>query len=1012
MSFPLTTAQRAVIGATGHLLVDAGAGSGKTTTVVQAICHQLGLTLPLADGDAPLAAVSHQLKLDQVAAITFTNAAAADLKRKLRHALRSAGRPELAQEVDAARIGTIHGFCGDLMREYALRGGLRPVQRPLNDGEARVLLADCARAALHEAIERGDLPGLQSLLTGRRLKDIAGWIACAAADAGRLERWHATRAASGLRDHEEALLDLARRATALRLMRLEDEGLTDFDHMLGATRELLGKPGVRRAVQRRIRLLVVDEFQDVDPIQRDIAELLGGLAAPDSDPTRLVLVGDPKQSIYRFRRADVALWKGMDARFRSGAGQVLQLTENFRSKAAILGLVDVAIGAMLDSPVDPAAGTQSFEVRYQRLVPTPPRTEGDHAVELQVVPAAPDGKTVTAGVVRELDAAGTAARITELVAQRLYSYGDMAVLLAGWADADTYEQALRAVGIPVYVLRGEGFWDAREVIDCILALRAIRDPADHVAVAGFLKSPFVGVRDDTLLALARARGRGTYVAAAAAAVTDANAPERELLARASGLLTRFAALRDRLPLAALLRRLLLESGYLAASALHADGPQRCANLRKLLRLAAESPGRSLGEFLREVQEARARGDKVAPEPLYRERGDVVTITSIHGAKGLEWPVVFWCDLVREVRTETSRFCEGRDTFALAAVDEAGETGGSDSDPRHAALKAGLTQEGLAEAYRLWYVASTRAKQLLVLGGIPLGAPRSSKAITPAHRLLKQLGDIAGAGTIEYQSGDGTVYHATVRQLAMAAVPTVTQALVEPALALTPPVLRAPVGRARLSASQLMTFAREPARWRRRYVERDAVDAATAAAAARAIATGLVVHDVLEGIDGDATDLMSRLEVAIAEWDEDAPGAETDAGVALREALRMRVEAALASPVWRSLAAAPGARRELWFTRVLPDGTALTGAMDLVTPAGGNGGADGAHILDVKTGGATGATAAERYAVQAAVYVDAVDAITGRAGTTFSLLSLPSGEVTPVPVPADPIPALVRRLRES
>lgn len=1004
----LTVDQRAVITSAGHILVDAGAGSGKTTTVVQAVCHQLGVPVPVAEGDAPIPAPGHALTLDQVAAVTFTNAAAADLKRKLRLALRTAGRAALAQDVDAARIGTIHGFCGDLMREYALRGGLRPVHRLMSEGEARVLIADCAREALHEAVERADLPGIESLLTGRRLKDISEWVASAAGDAGRLERWRATSAANGLREHEQVLLELAVRATARRLERLADEGLTDFDHMLGATRDLLRRPEVRRAVQRRIRLLVIDEFQDVDPIQRDIAELLGGLAEPDSDPTRLVLVGDPKQSIYRFRRADVTLWNGIDARFRAGAGTVLPLAENFRSKSAILGFVDATVGPLLEAPVDEAQGRQSFEVRYAPLKPGAQRHDGNHAVELQVAPAAPDGKYATASVVRDLDAAGTARRIRELKDEGR-GFGDMAILLAGWGDVERYEMALRAAGVPFYVLRGEGFWEAREVIDCLLALRAIRDASDHVAMVGFLKSPFVGVRDDTLLALARRRGNGSYLAAMQAALAEGAAPEPAELDRAAALVARFGALRDRLPLAELLRRLLTESGYVAASALHDDGAQRCANLRKLLRIAAESPGRSLGEFLREVDDARAREEKVAPEPLYRERSDVVTITSVHGAKGLEWPVVFWCDLVREVRTETSRFCAGRDTFALATVDESGETGGSDADARHAELKTAITQEGMAEAYRLWYVAATRAKELLVLGGIPLGAPRG-KATIPARKLIERLGAIEPGSTVPYTAASGVTYHARVRQLAPAEGADHRPPIADPTLALPPAPARVAAGSVRLSASQLMAFAHDAARWRREHVEH-ASRGAAGAEVERAIVTGQVVHDVLERIGDDTLDVMAMIEEALAEWDESAPGAESEAGAALRAALHERVDAAVSSSAWRAVAGVPGVRRELWFTRLLADGTALTGALDLVAPAHGN---DGARILDVKTGAATGAAAAARYAVQAAVYVDAVGAITAGGSASFSLLAVPSGELTAVPVGSakDEVAALVQRIRDA
>lgn len=1029
----LTDAQRAIILADGHLLVDAGAGSGKTTTVVQLICHQLGVALPASE--AALPPVATRLTIDQVAAITFTNAAAADLKRKLRQALRAGNRADLAAEVDAARIGTIHSFCGDLLREHALRARLRPAHRLLSDAESRVLLGDCAREALHAAIERGDLPGMTALLDNRRFKDIAEWVLGAASDEGRLERWYATREASGLREHELALLELARDTTARRRSRMESEGLADFDHMLGATRAMLRDDAVRRAVQRRIRLLIVDEFQDVDPVQRDIAELLAGVsteASGDSTPTRLVLVGDPKQSIYRFRRADVTLWNAMSARFDAGAGRVLPLHENFRSKEAILGFVDTLAGAMLATPVNPARGRSDFEVPYKPLVARASGHEGDRFVELLVAPPGADGKALGANEVRDMDAAGTAQRIRELHADG-HGYGDIAILLAGWADVARYETALREAGIPVYVQRGSGFWDQREILDCVLALRALRDPADHVAMVGFLRGPFVGVRDETLLALARARGSRGYLQAIDEALEQGtvaadDGAEHALLVHARSLLSTYGALRDRLDTAELLRRLLTESGYLAAAALGEQGAQCVANLRKLLRLASSAPGRSLGEFLREVQESRARNEDVPLEPLHRERGDVVTITSIHGAKGLEWPIVFWCDLVREVNVENARFCAGRETFSLAA-EALGEDGEAGKDLRHAELKAANAEEGLAEAYRLWYVASTRAQERLILSGIPSGTS-SRKAASPARKLASLLAEAAqvsspsstaadGDGSdaadsqprtleLEYSSEHGVTFHAVVRTLSPSVVRDQPSAAPQPELPTAPSRVQVPSGSARLSASQLMAFAHDAAQWRRDYVDRTG----TSASRSNGVVVGQVVHHVLERVAAgdDTIDVMALVEDAIGEWflDEGAPGAESDAGAALRQALRSRVEAAVDSAAWREVVAAPGARRELWFTRLLSDGTVINGALDLAAPADGT---RGARILDVKTGAASGEVIAERYQVQAAVYLDAVHAITGTADASFALLSLPSGELVEVQPGLDAL-RLVERLRAS
>lgn len=999
MKRPLTVSQRAVLETPGHLLVDAGAGSGKTTTVVQALCHQLGVPV-LAEG-GPVAAVGGALRFEQVAAITFTNQSAADLKRKLRAALRAGGRPDLASDVDAARIGTIHGFCGDLLRDFALRARTRPGRAVVTEGEAALLRADSVREVLHAALERGDLPGLPELLAGRKLKQITAWLVTASEDTDRLARWAAD--AHLLRPHERALLALAQRVAEVNARELDARGELDFDRMIVATRELLLDDAVRQAVQRRIRLLVVDEFQDVDPVQRDIAERIGGLAdARDPDPARLILVGDPKQSIYRFRRADVTVWNGMATRFRRGDGTVLRLTENFRSKAAILGFVDAVIGAQLDEPVDAAAGRRPFEVDYEALTPRADRHEGDHAVELLVVPAGEKEKARKAEEVRAAEAAGIAARLTALHREGR-GWREMAVLLSSWSDVDRYAGALTRAGAPVYVRRGEGFWQAREVLDSVLALRVLRDAADDVAMVGFLRSPFVGVRDDTLLALARARGTGTY-----ASVLDAVAHERERLAHARSLLARFAPLRDRLPAHELLHRLLEETGYLVAAARDRDGDQRVANLRKLVRLAAIAPHLSLGEFLREVELSRAREEKVAPERLYAEGGDVVTITSIHGAKGLEWPVVVWADLVRQRPTPNEAFVAGRERFAIKAAD-ADRDDADGVDAVHGAVQAHEILEDEAESRRLWYVAATRAKELLILSGIPLG---ELKADSPAQRVRTALPGLSIAGDATYRSRAGVQYHARVVTLPLASESTV-HAPDGPALPtnaaefpLPPHPVGVAIGSTRLSATQLMAFARDPAQWHRTYVARfdPALVGRDGRTAGRAIVAGQVVHDVLERIGDDEAELDALLEQAIARWDEDAPGPGTDLGRQYRGFLRTRVEAARQAPAWQALVAAPSARRELAFTRIRPDGTAIVGAFDLVARDG-----DAIRILDLKSSAASTEALAERYRVQAAVYVDAARAIAGARDCTFALLALPSSESVVVP-PAEDLDGLIARLR--
>lgn len=1004
MILRLTEAQQEIVLATGNVLVDAGAGSGKTTTVVQLLLHSLGVPVRTADDVLPGAAAP--LLLDQLAAITFTNAAAADLKRKLRSALRDAGASELATDVDAARLGTIHSFCGDLLRSYALRAQLPPGQRVLTDAEAAALVAEAARDVVHVALERAELPGLKALVAGRKLADVIDWVAKAASDQDRLERWRAGMD-GGLREHERALLALAAETVAERSARLTTLGALDFDRMIVGARDLLRDAELRHAVQRRLRLLVIDEFQDVDPAQQEIAMLLAGLEHDDPQPTRLVLVGDPKQSIYRFRRADVTLWGRTAARFEGGAGTLLPLHDNFRSKAAILGFVDHTIGQLLDRPLESDGARRPYEVEFTPLNPLADHRDGDEVVEIYILPSDDKGKPLTANRVREREAPAIAARLRAL-ADEGQRWADMAILVNSWNAADGLQQALQQAGIPSYVPRGEGFWETREVLDLLLALRAIRDPLDDIAVMGVLKSPFGGVRDETLLMLARARERGSMVDAAARVAADGSlAPdEAERLARVASMLSRYAALRDRLPAAEMLDRLLAESGYIAALALSDGGAQAIANLRKLRRLLESARDRSLGEFLREVREARDREDKVAAERLYGERGDVVTITTVHSAKGLEWDVVVLADLAAQLQEPTAAFIAGRESIAIRA--DADDEDDKAKDVWHEEAKRRESSEGTAERLRTWYVGMTRAKRRLLLFTLPFGeAKRPNSA---AQYLLGVLTGISADAPYAYTSRAGAPFHARVHIADAQAPQPVAVPAEAPALPVTPPALAAAAGSNRLSATQLMAYAKDPAAWRRLYLDRipmrDASPSGRASARElqRAIVTGQIVHQVLERLLDDGVDVDALLEEAIGAWDDEAPAPSGAAGSALRAMLRARVAAVSESPAWRAVVQAPGARHELAFTRVLSTGSAIVGALDLAVLE-----AAAARIVDVKVSRASPAELAERYAVQAAVYQDAVQAIANVSHATFTVVSGSNGESVSVAPTAD-VSALVAALR--
>ena len=952
-----------------HVLVAAGAGTGKTTTVVGRILCLLGAEVHGERRETPIG-------LREVGAITYTNAAAADLKRKLRAALRESGLRSVAHEVDHARIGTIHSFCGDILREFALRAGRDPGLRVLEEGEAGAVADEMVRETILAALEDGTVPGLEALLSVWSVDDVTGWTRRLVGDGDRLLRIARHGAATG--EGETALIALAHQALVRLNARLADLGAVDFDRMIVWTRDLLRQePAVRTALQRRLHTLIVDEFQDVDPVQREIAYLLGEPEKGGGRTTRLMLVGDPKQSIYRFRRADVTVWSAVERDFRQrGWGDVVTLEDNFRSTAPILGFVDATVGRALDTPLDGEALSDA-EVAFTPVRSTRP-DPGGPAVELLVLAPDGEGSAPRAADGRVQEAEAVAGRLTEL-ARGGVKWKDVALLFASWSDVGIYEAALARAGIPTYALRQEGFWERREVLDLILALEAARDPLDDRALFGWLRSPFVGVKDETLLAIARG-ARTPYWHG----LTTVECAERELVAWGANLLAEHVAFRDRIPTAELIGSLLERSGYVAHLSLMGEaGLQAIANLRKLARMARQLPEQGVGDFLRAVRESRQRGDREGDARLYGERDDVVTITSVHSAKGLEWPVVFWCDTGRTPGGhggDGAKLIIGRDLIALKDPDA---DGAKDQPLHYQTLAAAEERESAAERKRVWYVAATRAKDRLIVSG--LCPARKPETRSPGGALLAALGTLphADGGTFTYAARDGRTFTGIIRlapvleeEPAAPPLPAADCGLPEPA-----PELILPPGRIRHSATELMAWERCGRRHWLRYVAGLAEPEVERSGESylSAVARGQIVHDVLEH-HGDGT-VDELLDAAIGRWDPDTPTPEEAAGAPYRDELRDEIAAVIDDPAYRMLADAPGAERELAFLHLLSPDACVDGRIDLAAPAGG-----GMVLLDVKTtrcGAAEAPDVAARYSLQRDTYVRAVEALTGEPVTRFA-----------------------------
>jgi ATP-dependent helicase/nuclease subunit A len=617
--------------------------------------------------------------------------------------------------------------------------------------------------------------------------NFAGRLETVAACAGRLRR-----AARFLSLFDAELLTAARGALAPLLETVETamrtRGAATFQSLLsGAARLLTNHPGVRREVSGRIDQLLVDEFQDTDRLQ---CTLLAALAlpdssAPDSPRPGLFLVGDPKQSIYGWRSADLSAYSGFVDRVRAIGGAVLPLVENFRSVPAILAEVEVAV-----APVMRERG--GLQPAFQPLIACAQLDEeegfaaaGRRPVEHWVLwrreaPGAPGFLRTPLVVATELEAEAVARDIAELHEREGVAWSSFGILLRGFGSVEIVLEALRARRIPFAVGRDRQYYRRREIIEASALVRTVLDPGDHLALLTWLRSAAVGVPDAALIPLwnrgfprlaselgsaadpereVAALEKIVALARQAAAATPRDVPG---IAEVAGwnasleaALAALAALRrsfatdgaDRF--VEKLRRLSMAEPTEAARYL---GPYRLANLDRFFRRlldALEEEG-DAGALLRVLRRSITEG--LDAEEARPDGGEsAVSVLTIHGAKGLDFDHVYLLQSHRqppadnETGTAVGRVGSPIESLSAGAPESRWEVRlfGAPT-PGFAEVEAERSAVEAAERVRTLYVALTRAKVRLVISGLwtereaDPGSADAAESANPADRARSHL----------------------------------------------------------------------------------------------------------------------------------------------------------------------------------------------------------------------------------------------------------------------------------
>jgi len=860
----LTVEQADALGVTeSSVALSAGAGCGKTTVLTERFVRALEVSTPVSPA--------------RIVALTFTNKAARELRdrirRECRARLESGSDPTywrgVVRGLEAARIGTFHSFCGEVLRSHAIEAGVDPGFVVLDEPVAAALRDEALTSALREALAHRDRDlielavdfglgavrqALGALLTNRSGGDIELWaekephelvkhwlqrwtsevrpalldrvrlacqpcldlIASTSFDSPKVQArmaefveavaglegpgdpvllveavrkpstvagltakgiWPALGIYEAIRDGFKVVRDVVdkvqpalvwdevtsalaaedgirfarlathTRATYDRLKRSRSG--VDNDDLLLLTRDLLSGESstkIRRDLAESVDLILVDEFQDTDPIQGEILDRMAGSGELAADG-RLFLVGDFKQSIYRFRGADPALF----ARFRDGVSEAgrRNLTENFRSLPGILDFVNALFADTFTeagSALKPGGGASDRAGLPAVLF----SWSGPPVPTFGAKPGKPDA------TIRRSD---EARRLSRYLADRLRDgwpirdpktgmmrpahAGDVAILFRSLSDSGAYEQALVEQGLDFHVVGGSGFFAQQEVLDLINVLSAVEDPTDSVALAGALRSPFFSISDDALFWVAVECPGALHQGLEK--VLQARLPEadRPRVERARRLLAAWRSAKDAVPIATLVDRILGDSGYEAALLGEFLGDRKRANARKLVRMARrldDAGGFILADFVERLRVDLRAATKETQAATTDDGGEIVRLMSVHQSKGLEFPIVVLPDLDRKRPGELRRVAFDPDLGPLVNpvpdADDGDESG--DSDPggslgwsvyRHLEKTADD-----AEALRLLYVATTRARDFLILSAATDPTkPPTSPALTLIDR---------------------------------------------------------------------------------------------------------------------------------------------------------------------------------------------------------------------------------------------------------------------------------------
>lgn len=808
-----------------NLVVEAGAGTGKTSSLIDRLC---------------ICILVHQIPVERLVALTFTEKAAAEIKTRLIVRLQNLIREMQGEQtadtrtvafasflrqhfkikedpgeekkewvsraekvllrLDRVSIGTIHSFCAEILKVFPLEAGLPPnvvidegtqgshlfetrwnkfldeelgTQAPHKEMWKAVLaevtldeMADFARELCKGKIEKYDYYEHASLLLSvchnqkaraeelshaylpkenakpRALEKALQWAAVSLArteaflrgetvppetemmptsDPSRPVHWEEEAYEEALNIYQfAAKVTPEKQRIFLQAYQLispvcqqirqdyKETGLVSFDDLIVKTRNLLrDNLYVRRLLKEKFDALLIDEFQDTDPVQGEILLFLAEekpLAAPRWQevkllPGKLFIVGDPKQSIYRFRGADITAYELFTDLILRQGGKKFFLQYNHRSTPQIIATANhICARAMVQQ--------SAFQPAYVPIEATRPSL--NNSVEWLFVTAGPEN--LKADDFRQNQAEQIALWIKNNVGKMTLSngkklaYKDIALLFKAATYVSYYTDAFRRHGISFTVEMDKNFFRKQEINDFLNLLQAVSDPSNKIALAGVLRSPLVGMKDEELYQLAQRKelfwGAQTQ------------SPKARY---GYALIKKYRSLAGRISTQELVRRILEETFLPEVCAAAYDGPRSVAYLEQLVKwvdMYGAQETQDASSFFARLQEKAQQNPEALHLSSPDETLDAVSILTVHKSKGLEFPVVILTDLTRQ----GSHGGASKSHIFSWQYNMHGLRVGKIVDVNLAFLEEEQKKHAKCEEVRILYVALTRAKEKLLLVG--------------------------------------------------------------------------------------------------------------------------------------------------------------------------------------------------------------------------------------------------------------------------------------------------------